>query len=75
MGADLGNREVLAGLMLKAALVENPASVVLFSSKDPSHMQRNVEVAGDAALVEPAKRLYEVVQAEARELRETEAGG
>ena len=33
--------------MLKAALVLNPASVILFSSKNPAHMQANVALASD----------------------------
>jgi hypothetical protein len=64
VGADLGDREVLASLMLKAALVENPESIILFSSKSPAHMRHNVAVAGDAALENPAGRLYALVQRE-----------
>jgi diketogulonate reductase-like aldo/keto reductase len=74
-GADLANRETLAALMLKASLVENPESVVLFSSKDAGHMRRNVEVAEDASLEAPARRLYGLVQQAAKTLRESEAGG
>jgi hypothetical protein len=62
VGADLADREVLASLMLKAALVENPESVILFSSKSAVHMQHNVKVAGDGTLEAPARRLYELVQ-------------
>ena len=75
VGADLADKETLAELMLKAALVENPKSVVLFSSKSAAHMKRNVEVAGDASLDGPARRLYGVVQSAAKAARETEAGG
>lgn len=75
VGVDLTDREALAGLMLKAALVENPESVILFSSKSPAHMKRNVEVASDASLELPARRLYEAVQSAAKTARETEAGG
>jgi len=64
VGADVGDREVLASLMLKAALVENPESVILFSSKSPAHMRHNVDVAGDTALEGPALRLYALVQDE-----------
>ena len=64
VGADLADRAALAALMLKAALVENPESVILFSSKRPAHLRRNVEVAGDAALEAPARRLYALVQRE-----------
>ena len=63
-GADLADREVLASLMLKASLVENPASVILFSSKSPAHMKHNVEVAGDVSLEAPARALYGLVQGE-----------
>jgi hypothetical protein len=64
VGADLADREVLASLMLKAALVENPESVILFSSKSPEHMRHNVQVAGDGSLEAPARRLYALVQDE-----------
>jgi len=74
-GADLADPEVLASLMLKAALVENPQSVILFSSKVPAHMQRNVEVAGDKALEAPARKLYGLVQDAAKGHRAIEAGG
>jgi D-threo-aldose 1-dehydrogenase len=62
--ADLNDREVLASLMLKAALNENPRSVILFSSKSPEHIRHNVRVAGDSSLEEPARRFYRMVQRE-----------
>jgi D-threo-aldose 1-dehydrogenase len=61
-GADLVDREVLASLMLKTALVENPESVILFSSKSHVHMRHNVHVAEDESLEGPARRLYVLVQ-------------
>ena len=67
VGADLADRAALAALaalMLKAALEENPESVILFSSKRPAHILQNVEVAEDAALVAPARRFYALVQRE-----------
>jgi aryl-alcohol dehydrogenase-like predicted oxidoreductase len=64
VGADLADREVLASLMLKAALVENPESVILFSSKSQAHMQHNVQVAGDESLDALARRLYAMVRDE-----------
>lgn len=64
VGADLKNRAQLAALMLKAALVMNPSSVILFSSKNPSHIRENVRIAEEAALEEPARRLYHLVQTE-----------
>jgi D-threo-aldose 1-dehydrogenase len=64
VGADLVDREVLASLMLRAALVENPESVILFSSKSQAHMRHNIRVAEDRSLEAPAHRLYSLVQDE-----------
>ena len=64
VGADLADRAALVALMLKAALEENPQSVILFSSKRAEHIRRNVEVAGDDAMADPARRLYALVQRE-----------
>ncbi|RXH56849.1 reductase [Granulicella sibirica] len=63
-GHDLANAESLAKLMLKASLVANPESIILFSSKKPGHIRTNVEVAGDPSLEVPALRLHELVQRE-----------
>ena len=74
-GADLRDAEVLARLMLKASLVCNPQSVVLFSSKRPQHVRGNVAVAEDAGAEDKALRLYALVRAEANETeRETQPG-
>ena len=73
VGAELGDREQLANLMLKASLVMNPGSVILFSSKNPEHIQKNVRLVGDATLDAPAQRLYDLVQAEGKQLLQ-EAG-
>lgn len=62
LGCDLASPAVLSGLMLKAALVLNPGSVILVSSKNPAHIAANVRAAEDAALEAPARRLYELVQ-------------
>jgi len=62
VGMNLMERETLASLMLKAAMVENPASVILFSSKRAAHVKHNVQVAENAALEQPARRLYELVR-------------
>ena len=70
VGEDLGDREMLANLMLKASLVHNPGCVVLFSSKSPRHVEDNVAVAGDARLEGPARRLYEYLRRE-----RTDGGG
>jgi hypothetical protein len=68
-GVDLANRDALAQLMLKASLVMNPESVILFSSKLPAHIASNVRVAEDTSFEEPARRLHALVQAERAELR------
>jgi len=68
VGLNLAEAETLAKLMLKASLVMNPESIVLFSSKRPEHIRENVRVADDASLVGSATALYELVQAERREL-------
>ena len=73
VGADVADREALASLMLKAALVKNSQSVILFSSKNPVHMRHNVEVAGDATLEAPARRLYSLVQSEVATHRQPRA--
>ncbi len=62
--ADLGQPGMLAALMLKAALVLNPQSVILVSSRNRHHITENVRVAGDKSLAEPACRLYALVQRE-----------
>jgi aryl-alcohol dehydrogenase-like predicted oxidoreductase len=59
---DLGKAETLAHLMLKAALVMNPASIILFSSKSPAHIRANVHTATDSTLELPARELYKLVQ-------------
>ncbi len=64
-GADLNKGEVLARLMLKAALMCNPESVILFSSKRREHVLENAELVDDRALEEPALRLYALVRTEA----------
>lgn len=64
VGADLSDSGLLAGLMLKGALEQNPNSVILFSSKSPVHIQKNVRTAEDGALTEPARKFYALVQRE-----------
>ena len=63
-GRDLASPETLADLMLRAALDQNPDSIILFSSKNPHHIQRNVAVSADSSLIAPAATLYQLVQAE-----------
>lgn len=63
-GHDLARREQLSALMLKAALVLYPNTILLVSSKNPAHIKENVRVAEDASLEAPARRLYDLVQRE-----------
>jgi D-threo-aldose 1-dehydrogenase len=65
---DLNNAEALANLMLKAALVINPASIILFSSKNPAHIRANVSTATDTSLEHPARQLYDLIQTERHQL-------
>ncbi len=64
-GADLAQPGTLAALMLKAALVLNPSSIVLVSSRNPRHITENVRVAGEGSLTAPALKLYDLAQREA----------
>jgi D-threo-aldose 1-dehydrogenase len=68
INTDLSDAATLARLMLKASLAMNPASIVLFSSKNPKHIQANVHTAADPTLETPARQLYDLVQAERDQL-------
>ncbi|WP_353071583.1 aldo/keto reductase [Tunturiibacter gelidoferens] len=72
--ADLNNPQDLAHLMLKAALVMNPKSVILFSSKNPRHIQLNVKTAEDRSLEAPAREFHRLVQTERNQLSLAQAG-
>ena len=78
-GLDLGDASVLASLMLKAALLCHPQSVILFSSKQPGNVAKNARVASDHTLDEQALRFYALVQAErekqTKQQRQTEITG
>ena len=65
---DLSNANDLARLMLKAALLMNPAGIILFSSKNPHHINANAKLADDQTLEAPAAALYRLVQAERDQL-------
>jgi D-threo-aldose 1-dehydrogenase len=65
---DLNNAESLAHLMLKASLIMNPTSIILFSSKKPAHIQANVELVDNTSLELPARQLYNLVQSERDQL-------
>ena len=66
--ADLADPVQLARLMLKAALVMNPAAIVLFSSKHSKHIRANIATANDASLEIPSQTLYKIAQAEIDQL-------
>jgi len=68
VNTDLTDANQLARLMLKAALVMNPASIILFSSKRAEHVRANVETAENPALDAPSRMFYQIVQAEAGQL-------
>jgi hypothetical protein len=57
VGMDLMSEDVLAGLLLKAAFVAFPNAMILFSSKRPLHIYRNVLAMEDTSL-EPKARLF-----------------
>jgi D-threo-aldose 1-dehydrogenase len=65
---DLSHPEALAHLMLKASLVMNPTSIILFSSKNPAHIHANIHTAADTTLELPARQLYNLVQSERDQL-------
>ena len=69
-GADIGNADVLAGLMLKAAMLCNPDSVILFSSKQRANIMKNAKVASNNANSEQVIRFYRLVQAEYKDKSE-----
>jgi D-threo-aldose 1-dehydrogenase len=66
---DLTSAESLAHLMLKAALVMNPSSIVLVSSKNPRHIHANAHTAADSTLEAPARQLYHLIQSEPNFIR------
>jgi len=68
VGADLSDSGKLASLMLKASLVANPESVVLFSSKSPGHISANVRTALDGTLDAPARKLHQMILTERKQL-------
>src|SRR5207244_763382 len=65
---DLSNAETLAHLMLKASLVINPASIILFSSKNPAHIRANARIAPDSSLELPPRQPHYLIQAEPDQL-------
>jgi D-threo-aldose 1-dehydrogenase len=68
VGLDPSSKDNLARLMLKASLLSNPTSVILFSSKEPRHIQADVLTAADSSLDSSARRLHQLVQAERNQI-------
>jgi aryl-alcohol dehydrogenase-like predicted oxidoreductase len=75
LDCDIGSPEKLAALMLKAALLLNPNSIVLVSSKSPVHIVANVRAAEDGTLDDTARRFYKIVQRDLNSLRQESATG
>jgi D-threo-aldose 1-dehydrogenase len=74
LGRDLSEPKTLASLLLTAALMANPGTVVLFFSRNTDHIRANVAVAEDASLRPVAARLselaYSALTTEARPVAE-----
>jgi aryl-alcohol dehydrogenase-like predicted oxidoreductase len=68
VGSDLADSGTLASLMLRASVVANPESVILFSSKSPGHISSNVRTATDSSLDGPAEKLHDLVWAEHKQI-------
>jgi aryl-alcohol dehydrogenase-like predicted oxidoreductase len=59
--ADLASAEVVAELMLGAALMENRSGIVLVHSQKPHRIMRYVQIAGDVDLQWKGKQLSELI--------------
>jgi len=62
VGKDLAQPGVVAQLMLAAAWVLNPQSMLLVASRNPKRIAENVAVVADASLEEPARKLHELAR-------------
>ena len=61
VGLDLSERQNVAAMLLKTALLVHPERIVLFSSRNPAHIASNVRMAQDAGWDELALRFRELV--------------
>jgi aryl-alcohol dehydrogenase-like predicted oxidoreductase len=59
---DMSGPETIATLLLAAALLSNPNSIVLFSSRVPEHIQANVHALGDPAWSARSRLLLELLR-------------
>lgn len=66
--ADLNQPEMLAAVMLKAALLANPSAIVLFSSRVSAHILSNVRLAEDPLWNARALRFRELLLGERNKL-------
>jgi hypothetical protein len=64
IGADLGEPGVLPSLLLRAAVMGNPAGITLFSSKDRLNIEANAAVAKNTLLDAPATHLRAILRRE-----------
>ncbi len=64
VGADISDQRVLAGLLIRAAVVNNPDGIVLFSSLHPRHVAASSAAGVSKDLDECADRLYGLVRRE-----------
>jgi D-threo-aldose 1-dehydrogenase len=69
---DLSDTKLLAGVLLQAALVENPKGMVLFSSRVSEHIRENVQAAQETGARARGKRLLELVAKKRDEIRTPE---
>lgn len=60
--ADLRNEEILGGLLLQVSLLLNPGGIILFSSRNPSHIRTNTRMAGETGLNERAREFLTLIE-------------
>ena len=60
--ADLYDSRILASLLLVTAVSANPTGIVLFSSRNPSHIQANVRIAKDPAWAARSQRFLNLLR-------------
>ena len=61
LDANLAQSEIVASLLLTAALSSNPNRVVLFSSRSPAHILANVRAANDPTWVARSQRFLQLL--------------
>lgn len=62
LDVDMSGPETVATLLLDAAMLTNPNSIVLFSSREPRHIQANVRALGDPVGSERSRLLLELLR-------------